>query len=927
MNFLRKKLSMQNILTSLPIRSRIRQFLVIFGTLVLLITGVLLVQDALARGQASPAELTSPLHPNFALLDKNGVNVLESAAPLSTVQTCGQCHDTDFIAKHSFHTDLGYSDQAAPGQVSGGRSWDTSPGLYGKWDPLTYRYLSPAGDERVDLDTATWVVSNANRLVGGGPADMAGLEMDCFVCHLTRPDHAARISVIENGHPEWASTASLAQTGIVTAFGYGYIWNQNAFTSLGELDSPYITLQDPSNDNCAQCHGIVQTDPEQLVTLTGCSLDAWQTATTGQVFSGQRISLSGVNLNDKESINHSWDIHAERGLQCTDCHFSLNNPAYSQTDDESRPAHLQFDPRRLEIGEYLQKPDHNFARGQSAQYTIAPELKGTMRRCDSCHDASLHADWLPYVDRHMQELACESCHIPQLSATAVQSYDWTVLKADGQPSVECRGVEAVNGGDDANGSLSDLVSGFQPVLLQRRNIDGDLLLAPYNLVSAWYWVYETAAGTRPVLLEDLQSAWLSGQGYAEEIIKLFDADGDGVLSQTELRLDTPEKEALIATRLQALGLQEPHIQGDIQPYSINHDVVTGDAAINDCQTCHTTDSRLAAPILLSQDLPGRVMPEFVQDSNVQVSDGLYLQDDGLYYRPDTADQNQYVFGHNRVTWIDIFGILFFLGVLAAVGIHGWLRFYQSLRQRKATSRRPGASDPSAIQKVYMYHIYERFWHWLQTFTIIFLLFTGLVIHRPDLLGFLSFRYMVTLHNVLAAILVINAALSLFYHLASGEIQQYIPRPYGFFDQAIIQAKYYLAGIFKGSTHPFEKTPNRKLNPLQQVTYFGILNVLLPLQIITGALMWGVQRWPEAAGLFGGLPFLAPFHSLVAWTFGAFIIGHVYLTTTVGSEPLAGIKAMVMGYEDVETHAAYDAELAHPDSPAPDGEQPQTAAAD
>ena len=54
------------------------------------------------------------------------------------------------------------------------------------------------------------------------------------------------------------------------------------------------------------------------------------------------------------------------------------------------------------------------------------------------------------------------------------------------------------------------------------------------------------------------------------------------------------------------------------------------------------------------------------------------------------------------------------------------------------------------------------------------------------------------------------------------------------------------GIFKGEHHPFEKTPEKKLNPLQQVTYFGLLNVLLPLQGITGILMWGVQRWPSLA---------------------------------------------------------------------------------
>jgi thiosulfate reductase cytochrome b subunit len=200
----------------------------------------------------------------------------------------------------------------------------------------------------------------------------------------------------------------------------------------------------------------------------------------------------------------------------------------------------------------------------------------------------------------------------------------------------------------------------------------------------------------------------------------------------------------------------------------------------------------------------------------------------------------------------------------------------------------------------MYSVYGRFWHWLQTFVIALLLITGLIIHRPDVYGIFSFPYIVLIHNILAVLLVINAALSLFYHLVSGEIRQFIPRPYGFFDDAIIQARYYLKGIFKGAEHPFEKAPHKKLNPLQQITYFGILNVLLPLQIVTGALMWGVQQWPRIASWFGGLPYLAPFHSLIAWIFAAFIVGHVYLTTT-GHQPLTSIQAMMNGWEEVEVH--------------------------
>jgi thiosulfate reductase cytochrome b subunit len=416
------------------------------------------------------------------------------------------------------------------------------------------------------------------------------------------------------------------------------------------------------------------------------------------------------------------------------------------------------------------------------------------------------------------------------------------------------------------------------------------VLAPYNLVTAWYWIYEDAKGnTRPVRLVDLQAAWLPDGQYPVEILDTFDANGDGSLSSAELVINTPAKQSLIAGRLAALGLKEPHIAAEVQPYSINHNVVRGEWAVQDCQTCHSDASRVTQPVKLADAVPGGVLPEFVKDANTINRGRFYMEGSALYYQPTAQAANLYVFGHSRVGWIDWLGALFFAGVLVGVTGHGGLRFWMALRAPKLRPR---------LKKVYMYAVYERFWHWLQTFTIVLLLFTGLVIHRPDVFGLFSFRHVVVVHNVLAGLVVLNAALSLFYHLASGEIRQFIPRPYGFFDQAIVQARFYLQGIFKGGPHPFEKTPKKKLNPLQQATYFGILNVLLPLQVVTGALMWGVQRWPDTANLLGGLPFLAPFHSLIAWLFASFIVGHVYLTTT-SHEPLASIRAMMVGWDEVE----------------------------
>lgn len=113
-----------------------------------------------------------------------------------------------------------------------------------------------------------------------------------------------------------------------------------------------------------------------------------------------------------------------------------------------------------------------------------------------------------------------------------------------------------------------------------------------------------------------------------------------------------------------------------------------------------------------------------------------------------------------------------------------------------------------------------------------------------------------------------------------------------------QARYYLVGIFKGEPHPFQRGPERKLNPLQEVTYLVILNVLLPLQTLSGLAMWGAQRWPDAVAAVGGLPALAAVHTLGAWLFAAFLVAHMYLTTT-GPTPLAMIRARIVGWDETE----------------------------
>ncbi len=908
-------------------RSKLTLALIIAG---LITGGLVLVIDRVSAAESAPAPVAqgSPLHPSYPLLDEDGVHVLESGKPVSTMQTCGSCHDATFIEQHSYHADIGLSDMTAPGEVEGGSEWDTSPGFFGEWDPLTYRYLSPEGDERIDLTTADWIKNFGIRHVGGGPAlygregtrlddlpanaaitethivdpetgelvpwdweESGVVEMNCFLCHTPTPNNDARIETIHAGQFGWANTATLLGTGIVEQTGDSWEWNADAFDEDGNLTAEFVTIQDPTSENCSQCHGLVHVDAQTPLVMTGCTPDQWSTITTGQIISPQRLSDSGMNLTSKEILSRSWDVHAERVLSCTDCHYSLNNPVYFQESDATRPEHLTFDPRRIDIGEYLYRPLHQFAKGQSSQGGLAPELDNTLRRCESCHSIEVTHDWLPYKERHTEALSCETCHIPQMYTPARQSIDWTVINADGTPDAACRGIET-----EGETFSTALLDGFEPVLLPRQNADGTVSLAPHNLITSWFWVYGDPQ--RPVAQRDLEAAWLDGDSYHPDVMATFDADGNGKLDSSELLIDTDEKEALIASRLESLGLDNPRIESQVRPYTINHDVAEGDWAIKDCQVCHGEESRITQAIQLSDQVPGGVMPTVISTGTVELGGEFYTADDGsLYFQPATKTDsaNLYVLGHNSVGWIDWAGIVIFLGTLGGVATHGGLRYF--------AARRRAAHEPE-LKRVYMYSVYERLWHWLQTLVIFILIFTGLIIHKPDMFGMFSFKYVVQVHNVMAAILVANAFLAAFYHLASGEIRQFLPEPHGFFNQAIEQAMFYLRGIFKGDEHPFEKTRDRKMNPLQQVTYLAILNVLLPLQVLTGLLMWGAQRWPDISEALGGLPLLGPAHSLIAWLFAAFIVMHVYLTTT-GHEPLAGIKSMIMGWDEVEVHHQSD----------------------
>ena len=199
-------------------------------------------------------------------------------------------------------------------------------------------------------------------------------------------------------------------------------------------------------------------------------------------------------------------------------------------------------------------------------------------------------------------------------------------------------------------------------------------------------------------------------------------------------------------------------------------------------------------------------------------------------------------------------------------------------------------------RIYVFKVFERFWHWSQAGLIIFLLTTGFEIHGSYKL--FGFETAVNTHTVAAWTLVGLWVFAIFWHFTTGEWKQYVPT----LEKVDAMIKYYLTGIFTHAPHPFRVTQLSKHNPLQRLAYLGVKLLINPLIWITGVLLlfyadwpaWGIGHWP--------LGNVALLHTIGALMMLLFLIAHIYLGST-GHTWSAHYKAMITGWEDLEEEPA------------------------
>jgi thiosulfate reductase cytochrome b subunit len=197
------------------------------------------------------------------------------------------------------------------------------------------------------------------------------------------------------------------------------------------------------------------------------------------------------------------------------------------------------------------------------------------------------------------------------------------------------------------------------------------------------------------------------------------------------------------------------------------------------------------------------------------------------------------------------------------------------------------------EKIYVFKVFERFWHWSQASLIIFMLITGFEVHGSYHL--FGFGQAVNLHTIAAWTLIGLWVFAIFWHFTTGEWKQYIPT----LDKVVAMIKFYSVGIFINAPHPFHATTLKKHNPLQRLAYLGVLLFIGPLLWFSGWFYlffgdwsaWGVDKYVS-------LEWVAFFHTAGAFMMLLFLIAHVYLTTA-GHTPTSHIKAMITGWEEVD----------------------------
>lgn len=201
------------------------------------------------------------------------------------------------------------------------------------------------------------------------------------------------------------------------------------------------------------------------------------------------------------------------------------------------------------------------------------------------------------------------------------------------------------------------------------------------------------------------------------------------------------------------------------------------------------------------------------------------------------------------------------------------------------------------ERIFILPLWIRIWHWTNALLIITLTITGISLHfsNPDLM-LVRFDLAARIHDIAGLALV---ALYLFFvvaNIVTGNWWQYVPKPGEFLEKCRRQIRFYAYGIFRGEPHPYPPTTQANFNALQQIVYWIIMYLFMPLLLITGIMFLWPDLAPKRVFGFDGLTPVAVLHYLAGLVIVTFMIAHIYLGTT-GLKVSSLFKMMITGWHE------------------------------
>jgi thiosulfate reductase cytochrome b subunit len=199
---------------------------------------------------------------------------------------------------------------------------------------------------------------------------------------------------------------------------------------------------------------------------------------------------------------------------------------------------------------------------------------------------------------------------------------------------------------------------------------------------------------------------------------------------------------------------------------------------------------------------------------------------------------------------------------------------------------------------YHYPVWVRLWHLGNAVLCLFLIVTGFIMYLYDPVTDVADRYQraVSIHRVCGVLLTISYIGFFFGNLFTDNGKHYRTTLQGLGKRLWQQTRYYVLGSLRGEEAPFPVDSNRKFNPLQQVTYTGLMYLVLPLLFITGWILLFPSFILTLFPGFNGLAFSDTFHIILGGLVIIFLAVHLVLSFT-GKPPLHNLRSIITGWKE------------------------------